>query len=133
MILLFLLTGCWSDGIQFNQMTKVRGVNYGNRFVPEDWMNPSDGRGSGGLFEGVPKGRDLGRAGDSKEFASSLAHLSESQFRTRYIKHLEDTIKEEDFAEMKKAGVNTIRVPTGFWNWVQKDPNGHFYNSNHLS
>jgi len=116
-----------SEATPSEAMTKVRGVNYGNRFIPEDWMNPEKGKGSGGIFEDVPTGRDLG--GNGEEHRSSLAHLSESQFRTRYIKHLEGTIQEKDFVDMKNAGVNAIRVPTGFWNWVQKNPSGHFYNN----
>ena len=34
---------------------------------------------------------------------------------------LNDTIKEEDFIKMKSYGVQLVRVPTGYWNWINVD------------
>ena len=45
----------------------------------------------------------------------------------RILDWLEDTIKEEDFIKMKEYGVQLLRLPTGYWNWVDLGnltPNG---------
>jgi len=36
----------------------------------------------------------------------------------RILNWLNDTIKEEDFMKMKNYGVKLLRLPTGYWNWV---------------
>ena len=45
----------------------------------------------------------------------------------RILKWLEYTIKEDDFIKMKEYGVQLLRLPTGYWNWVDLGsltPNG---------
>ena len=34
------------------------------------------------------------------------------------LNYLNDSIKEEDFVKMKQFGVQLVRVPTGYWNWI---------------
>ena len=31
---------------------------------------------------------------------------------------LEDVVEEEDFRRMEEFGVEVVRVPTGYWNWI---------------
>eukprot|EP00931_Biecheleriopsis_adriatica_P072749 TRINITY_DN47162_c0_g1_i1.p1 TRINITY_DN47162_c0_g1~~TRINITY_DN47162_c0_g1_i1.p1 ORF type:complete len:525 (-),score=80.96 TRINITY_DN47162_c0_g1_i1:152-1531(-) len=47
--------------------------------------------------------------------------------KARMISWLERHIQEADFVEMRRLGVNTVRVPCGYWNWIsyegQSTPN----------
>lgn len=36
----------------------------------------------------------------------------------RLLRYLDDAIKEKHFQKMKQWGVKLVRVPTGYWNWV---------------
>ena len=36
----------------------------------------------------------------------------------RMLKYLDDKVKEEDFQKMQSWGVKLLRVPTGYWNWI---------------
>jgi len=88
-------------------------VNYGNRFVPEDWM-----RHPYNFFKSVRRSRpflrvalwDLQPGGDGGDAAGGP--------RSRMLKWLDATIKEEHFATMRRMGVQVVRVPCGYWNWV---------------
>ena len=45
----------------------------------------------------------------------------------RILNWLNDTIKEDDFIKMQEYGVQLLRLPTGYWNWVDLGsltPNG---------
>ena len=37
----------------------------------------------------------------------------------RMLDWLEDVVEEEDFRRMEEFGVEVVRVPTGYWNWIQ--------------
>ena len=101
---------------------KIHGVNYGNRFVPEDWMKSPIN-----IFDGVeaisPENKGL-----RIEKRKCLADLTPDQFQDRMIRHLEASILEEHFREMSEHCVNVVRLPTGYWNWVafpgDSAPNG---------
>lgn len=84
--------------------SSIRGVNYGGRFVPEQYLNLD---GYDELFNGVsgpnPSLCDIGELPDAKE---------------RFEKFLERIIKRSHFAMMKKKGFNTVRLPLGYWNLV---------------
>jgi hypothetical protein len=36
----------------------------------------------------------------------------------RILDYLNTTVKEEHFAEMASWGVKLVRIPTGYWNWI---------------
>jgi len=107
-----------------NPVPKVFGVNYGSIFVPEDWSLATDRT---EFYEGCvafspDANQDLGRL--------CLTTLPEDKFEERYLARLDKYINDEDFAKMAAMGVNVLRVPCGYWNWVtypgSSTPNGFF-------
>ena len=82
---------------------KWHGVNYGNRFIPEDWM-----RHPYNFFQHVRR--------SARRVA--LWDLKGPEAKQRMMSWLDATISEGHFAEMKSMGVEVIRVPCGYWNWV---------------
>jgi len=90
---------------------KLFGVNYGNRFVPEKWMWPEEPF----MWNGVTaQGRE---PGDSHT-RLSLPDLGVERFTARMPRWLDLMVQESDFQDMQRRGVNVIRLPTGYWNWV---------------
>ena len=96
----------------------VFGVNYGNRFIPEEWMC------CGSLFDGV---QSRGKEPHKTQTRLCLADL-EGAFEERYLAWLDATIRQDDFRDMTDHGINVVRVPCGYWNWVtfsgEQTPNG---------
>ncbi|CAJ1353232.1 unnamed protein product [Effrenium voratum] len=82
---------------------KWHGVNYGNRFIPEDWM-----RHPYNFFQGLRR--------SARRVA--LWDLSGPDAKRRMLSWLDETIQEWHFAEMQSYGVEVLRVPCGYWNWM---------------
>merc|ERR1719187_382297 len=80
----------------------LKGVNYGNRFVPEDWM-----AGDGDSIYGGHYGSPVNSPNDVARV--SLCDVTDD----RILRWLDDTIKEDDFMKMKDYGVKLLRLPTG--------------------
>ncbi|CAJ1333311.1 unnamed protein product [Effrenium voratum] len=82
---------------------KWHGVNYGHRFLPEDWIKvPRD------FFESIPK---FGPR-------SALWDLQGAGAKDHMLGWLNETIQEAHFEDMKHMGVEVLRVPVGYWNFV---------------
>ena len=94
---------------------KVFGVNYGNRFVPEDWMFKS---GPDNSDELLFRGCSPICVDPNNENRKCLACLPQNEFEDRYLSWLDKHIKDTDFEQMATMGVNVVRVPCGYWNWV---------------
>ncbi len=77
---------------------KLRGVNLGGWLVLEKWITPS-------LFEGL-------KATDETTWC---AELGEAEATRRLHQHWNTFITREDFAWLKQAGVNAVRLPVGHW------------------
>ena len=83
------------------------GVNYGNRFIPEDWMLPDSESIYGDKYgPTVQKPDKIGRI--------SLCDVPDD----RILAYLDDVVKEEDFRKMSSWGAKIVRVPMGYWNWL---------------
>ncbi|EWC43613.1 hypothetical protein DRE_01500 [Drechslerella stenobrocha 248] len=83
---------------------KVRGVNAGGWLVLEPWITPS-------LW------RDWDRnpaAGPVDEWHLCRV-LGKSRCASRLKKHWETWFTERDFRDMKTVGLNTVRIPIGYW------------------
>lgn len=84
---------------------KQIGVNGGAWFIPENWMVPS-------LFSCAADGKSSemdflnGYGGSGKGIKSARARLE---------KHWDTWIQAKDFVEMKSLGLNTLRLPIGYW------------------
>ena len=85
----------------------MKGVNYGNRFVPEDWMTNDNEN----IF-GSHYGPAVEKPWDVKRY--SLCDVTDD----RILRWLDDKVQETDFQKMAEYGVKLLRVPTGYWNWV---------------
>ncbi len=78
--------------------TISRGVNLGGWLVLERWMTPS-------VFEGTK----------AQDEYSLMLELGAEEAKVRLKKHRDSFITETDFAEIRKAGLEAIRLPIGYW------------------
>lgn len=89
------------------QYREQMGVNGGSWFVSESWMAPS-------LFDCAANGKSgeydvISGYGHSKKGIQSA--------RARLEKHWDTWITKKDFEDMVKMGINTFRLPVGYWNF----------------
>jgi glucan 1,3-beta-glucosidase len=80
----------------------LRGINLGGWFIPEYWMVD--------FYQGTNY-TDLCSFGAQNRLEADL----------RMKKHLATWIVEDDFAWMAEQGINTLRLPIGYWNLIS-DP-----------
>jgi glucan 1,3-beta-glucosidase len=81
-----------------------RGVNLGGWLVAEQWMTWDSP-----IWQDVPSNySSIG------EFAT-MKYLGHSKGDKRFEKHRSQWITEKDIAEIASYGLNTVRVPIGFW------------------
>ncbi|KAK3260681.1 hypothetical protein CYMTET_30372, partial [Cymbomonas tetramitiformis] len=78
---------------------EIRGVNLGGWLVMERWMKPE-------LFKGLNK-----RYGGEHLYCENASGAQ----RRRLQDHWESFIKKEDFEWLVKHGVNSVRIPVGYW------------------
>ena len=101
---LFLLLGAQAD---LGRSEFVKGVNYGHRFIPEDWMTD------------YPVSIFGSKYGPAVTEPAGVHRVSFCDIPDdRILRWLDDTVLEDDFARMRDFGVRVVRVPTGYWNWV---------------
>jgi len=98
---------------------EIRGINYGGRFVPEDFLGLQGTREI--LFKDVQKPQyskdlslcDVGGTADAGH---------------RMAQFLDMNIKAEHFRHMAELGFNVVRLPLGYWNLIDlphsSTPNG---------
>lgn len=96
---------------------KVRGVNLGGWFVLEPWITPS-------LFENGPAAAVDGgyiwkrkcklHTNDGLEYTYTQL-LGKAEAKNRLEAHWSSFYNEGDFALMKQAGINLVRIPIGYW------------------
>jgi len=80
---------------------KIRGVNLGGLFIIEPWMMTSEWQAMGcGAYD--------------SEF-DCVAGLGQHKADLAFRKHWNTWITQADFAEMKSYGINTVRIPLGYW------------------
>lgn len=79
---------------------KVRGVNLGGWFVLEPWITPS-------IFENGPSS-----AVDEYTYTQALG---KAEAKNRLEGHWSSFYNQDDFALMKQAGLNLVRIPIGYW------------------
>jgi aryl-phospho-beta-D-glucosidase BglC (GH1 family) len=85
-------------GPSFN---KIRGVNLGSLFIIEPWMCGEEWK-------------SMGCDGAKSEFDCIMA-LGQEAGNAAFQKHWDSWITEQDMDKMKEYGLNTIRVPVGYW------------------
>jgi glucan 1,3-beta-glucosidase len=78
--------------------SKLRGVNLGGWLVLEKWITPS-------LFAGL----------QATDETSYCVELGEAEATRRLHHHWNTFITRDDFAWLKSAGINAVRLPVGHW------------------
>ncbi|KAF8638329.1 hypothetical protein AX17_002349 [Amanita inopinata Kibby_2008] len=79
----------------------IRGVNLGGWLVLEPWITPS-------IFEATNNDSVV------DEYTLGLS-LDSNTTQSMLKKHWETWITEDDFAAIKDAGLNHVRIPLGYW------------------
>jgi len=80
---------------------KIRGVNIGGLFVSEPWMMGDEWN-------------KMGCSGTGDEF-NCVQKLGQAQADFNFQKHYDTFITQDDIKRIKSLGLNTIRVPVGYW------------------
>jgi len=86
----------------------IRGVNLGSWFIPERWMNPI-------LYDGV--------SSYWSQVCGMRSQLGVLKAEKRMKDHLDAWVTEADFDVFAKSGINSVRIPIGYWNVID-DPFG---------
>jgi hypothetical protein len=80
---------------------KIRGVNLGSLFIIEPWMASQEWS-------------EMGCKSVKSEF-DCVALLGQEPANLVFAKHWDTWITETDLDNMKEYGINTVRVPVGYW------------------
>lgn len=80
---------------------KLRGVNLGSMFVYEPWLDEGEWS-------------NMGCDGQPSEF-DCVSSLGQDAADSAFKSHWENWLTEDDLDEMKRAGLNTLRIPLGYW------------------
>lgn len=80
--------------------SKIRGVNLGSLFVFEPWL-------AGGLWDDM--------CGDAQAESECTASLGQEKANITFQNHWSTWILKSDFTNMTSVGLNTVRIPVGFW------------------
>ncbi|CAI6097702.1 unnamed protein product [Clonostachys chloroleuca] len=83
--------------------TPIRGVNLGSLFVSEPWM-----------MTPTWNGMNCPQSEPRSEFDCMLK-LGQTGGDAAFQKHYQDWIPESDFDKMVSYGLNTVRIPVGYW------------------
>ena len=85
-------------------MQQIRGVNLGGWLVLERWITPE-------LFEGCEAQDEYG-----------LCTWSPEEAKRRLVKHRETFITRETIRQVRDMGLNTVRLPIGYWLFDEVSP-----------
>ena len=80
---------------------KIRGVNMGSLFVFEPWMASTEWS-------------NMGCGSYASEF-DCVSGLGQSQANSVFQSHWGSWITQSDISQMQSYGLNTIRIPVGYW------------------
>lgn len=96
--------------IYLSPVLKVRGVSFGSWFIPERWMSPS-------VYQNVDP--------FWSQLCGLTTYLGVNEAERRMTEHLISWVDEHDFDLLRANGINSIRLPIGYWNVVE-DPYHQF-------
>ncbi|KAI9743002.1 MAG: hypothetical protein M1818_003297 [Claussenomyces sp. TS43310] len=82
-------------------LTPIRGVNLGSLFIVEPWM-------------AMTEWESMGCTGYNSEF-DCVNGIGQDAANTAFQNHWNTWITENDIATMVSYGLNTIRIPVGYW------------------
>lgn len=82
----------------------IRGVNLGGWLVAENWMTKDSP-----AWNDVPE--DVANKGEY----TTMKYLGHEQGDRQFDEHRRNFITERDFNDIAAAGLNTVRIPIGYW------------------
>lgn len=80
---------------------EVRGVSLGSQFIVEPWMASDEWN-------------NMGCGNAASEF-DCVSALGQSAANSAFQHHWDTWTTQQDIAQMKSYGLNTIRIPVGYW------------------
>jgi hypothetical protein len=80
---------------------KIRGVNLGTLFVFEPWIANTQWSNMG--------------CGSQKSEFDCVVHLGQAAANSAFQNHWNTWITQADITQMRNYGLNTIRIPVGYW------------------
>ncbi|RMZ86061.1 hypothetical protein DV737_g3, partial [Chaetothyriales sp. CBS 132003] len=84
-----------------NDKNAIRGVNLGGLFVIENWLEND-------VFAGWG-------CNSSSEFDCVASLSNQSKANSLFQQHWDSWITQDDFTKMVSYGLNTVRIPVGYW------------------
>ncbi|KAI1343151.1 glycoside hydrolase family 5 protein [Xylariaceae sp. FL0016] len=92
---------------------KVRGVNLGSQFIIEPWMAGDEWSSMG--------------CGDAADEWSCVQSLGQDAADAAFKTHWGSWITDEDLEKIQSYGLNTVRIPVGFWINEDLVDDGEYY------
>lgn len=93
----------WNSTLQWLPFQpKIRGVNLGSMFIIEPWM-------------AWDEWLAMGCSPSHQAEWDCVQGLGQGRADTAWKKHWETWITEADIGEMQSYGLNTVRIPVGYW------------------
>ena len=80
---------------------KIRGVNLGSMFIVEPWMAGDEWSSMG--------------CGDAQSEFDCVSKLGQDAANAAFDNHWKTWITSDDISTMASYGINTIRIPVGYW------------------
>jgi aryl-phospho-beta-D-glucosidase BglC (GH1 family) len=80
---------------------KIRGVNLGSQFIIEPWMAGDEWN-------------SMGCGGTNDEW-QCVERLGQAAADAAFRKHWDTWVTKADIQEIRSLGLNTVRIPVGFW------------------
>ncbi|CAG8115628.1 unnamed protein product [Penicillium salamii] len=94
-------TGRSLSAFEKSGTSKIRGVNLGSSFIIEKWMASGEWN-------------DMG-CGDYNSEWGCVKGIGQDAANAAFKKHWQSWITKDDITKMISYGLNTIRIPVGFW------------------
>jgi aryl-phospho-beta-D-glucosidase BglC (GH1 family) len=106
--------------------SKIRGVNLGGWLVSEPWLMSTEWT----QVIGCPACSDCNNGGKCSEF-DCVGALGQSAADAGFDRHYAGWITPAEIQKIHDAGLNTIRIPIGYWSLRELvDSSEHFPNMN---
>jgi glucan 1,3-beta-glucosidase len=96
------VAGCTSSVPHSSIPQRINGVNLGGWLLVERWITARSP-----IWQGVP-------AGIESEY-HLMQYLGQGAGNARFKQHRDTFITEADFKAISEAGLNTVRIPVGYW------------------
>ncbi|KAH0836816.1 glycoside hydrolase family 5 protein [Lanmaoa asiatica] len=104
---LFLLSSLFSQVLAELPDYKIYGVNLGSWLVLEPWMLPEEWQDMGG--------QSCANCADCIATESAFAKAYPNTVDGKFAQHWDTWFTESHVDQLKEAGINTVRVPLGYW------------------